>query len=83
MYWKPSRAPACSKTFLYRKYYKSPHSLKGEKQIGKNDLLVVNLKELVDKQYEEGRVTVLTDEELISLIKDVCEQYKLPYPGVN
>ena len=30
------------------------------------------LKEWVDKEYEEGRVTVLTDEELIAKIDDIC-----------
>ena len=34
----------------------------------------IDLKEWVDKQYEDGRVTVLTDEELIAKIESVCRE---------
>ena len=34
----------------------------------KNSELVSRLKEWVDKEYEEGRVTVLTDDELVAKI---------------
>lgn len=48
--------------------------LSAERQIDKNSELVCRLKEWVDKQYEDGRVTVLTDEELIAKIESVCKE---------
>ena len=41
-----------------------------EKQVDKSTKLVAMVKEWVDKEYEEGRVTVLTDEELLGVIED-------------
>jgi hypothetical protein len=35
---------------------------------------VLALKAWVDREYEEGRVTVLTDEELVAKIESVCEE---------
>ena len=32
------------------------------------------VKAWVDKEYEEGRVTVLTDNELLVVIDDACKQ---------
>ena len=40
----------------------------------KNDPLVVKVKEWVDKEYEEGRVTVITDEEILSQISKVKKE---------
>lgn len=48
--------------------------LKGDKQVDKNSLLVEEVKKWVDSEYESGRVTVLTDEELITVINQVCEE---------
>jgi len=39
-------------------------NLKGDKVLDKNNEIVVKVKEWVDAQYDEGRVTVITDEEL-------------------
>lgn len=50
-------------------YYK----LKGDKAVQKNDPIVQHVKEWVDKEYETGRVTVITDEELILAINNACE----------
>ena len=47
--------------------------LKGDKAVQKNDPIVVNVKEWVDKEYESGRVTVMTDEELIEAIDRACK----------
>ena len=41
-----------------------------EKQVDKSTELVAMVKAWVDKEYEEGRVTVLTDEELLGVIED-------------
>ena len=40
----------------------------------KNDPLVVKVKEWVDKEYEEGRVTVITDEEILRQISKVKKE---------
>lgn len=46
--------------------------LKDEKMVDKNSELVHMVKAWVDKEYEDGRVTVLTDEELLVVIRDAC-----------
>ena len=51
-------------------YYK----LSGNRQVDKNSRLVQKLKEWVDQEYEGGRVTVLTDEEIVEKIASVCEE---------
>ena len=48
--------------------------LSGEKQIDKNSELAVMVKAWVDKQYEEGRATVLTDDELLAVIDECCSR---------
>lgn len=48
--------------------------LKEEKKVSKSDLLVMKVKEWVDKEYEGGRVTVITDDELLKVIDEVCEE---------
>ncbi len=51
-------------------YYKLPT----EKRIDKNCVLVGEIKKWVDAQYEDGRVTVLTDDELIRVINETAER---------
>lgn len=48
--------------------------LTGEDMINKNSELVAIVKSWVDKEYEDGRVTVLTDEEILSVIDRVSEK---------
>ena len=55
--------------------------LKGDEQFQKNDALIAELKEWVDKQYEDGRVTVITDEELVEQIITTCRELGINYPG--
>ncbi|SHJ87749.1 Isopropylmalate/homocitrate/citramalate synthases [Anaerocolumna jejuensis DSM 15929] len=50
--------------------------LKGTEAVDKNDSLVLKVKEWVDKEYDSGRVTVITDEELITVINEVKEAQK-------
>ena len=50
------------------------YHLKNEKQVDKNSILVVELKKWVDAEYESGRVTVLTDQELIREIERICDE---------
>ena len=48
------------------------YRLKGDKKVDKNSELVKMIKAWVDKQYEEGRVTVLCDEELENIVAETC-----------
>ena len=50
-------------------FYRLPQ----EMHIEKSDKLVHNIKEWVDEEYVGGRVTVLTDEELVAVIQSECE----------
>ncbi len=54
-------------------YYKLPE----EKQVSKQSKLVKNIKEIVDKEYESGRVTVMTNQELDAMIKEQCQELKI------
>ena len=47
--------------------------LKGDKCVTKSDPLISYVKEWVDKEYESGRVTSLTDEELLKVIDEGCK----------
>ena len=53
------------------------YRLSPERQVKKNDMLVMRVKEWVDKEYESGRVTVLTDEELVRVITDICRELQI------
>lgn len=48
--------------------------LKGDKAVDKSNPIVLKIKEWVDEEYESGRVTVITDEELITLINEIKAQ---------
>jgi isopropylmalate/homocitrate/citramalate synthase len=50
----------------------STFRLPEEKKVGKKDPLVVSLKEWVDKEYEDGRQTVLSNKELESKIESLA-----------
>lgn len=50
--------------FWINDYYKLPE----DKRVDKNDPLVVKMKEMVDKEYEEGRCSSFGDDELVNLI---------------
>ena len=58
-------------------YFRLPEG----KQVDKNTELVTMVKAWVDKEYEEGRVTVLTDDELLAVIDDACRQLGLELTG--
>ncbi len=53
------------------------YRLSPERQVKKNDTLVIRVKEWVDKEYESGRVTVLTDDELVRVITDICRELQI------
>lgn len=50
-------------------YYQLPQ----EKQMDKNSELVKRVKSWIDAEYEQGRVTSITDKELIKVITESCE----------
>jgi citrate (Re)-synthase len=54
-------------------YYK----LRDEKAVDKQSELVVKVKSWVDEQYDEGRVTVITDSELLDVIAKTCEELNI------
>lgn len=50
------------------------YHLENERKVDKNSKLVKMVKEWVDQQYEDGRVTVLTDNELVTEITNCCKK---------
>ena len=54
-------------------YYRLPD----EKKLTKDMPLVSMVKEWVDKQYEEGRVTVITENELVKVIDESCKKLSI------
>ena len=53
------------------------YQLEGESAVDKNCELVKMVKAWVDKEYEDGRVTVLTDDELIAVIEESCQRLNI------
>ena len=53
------------------------YRLTGERAVDKSSELVVKVKEWVDAEYESGRVTVLTDDELVRVITDACHELQM------
>jgi len=56
-------------------YYKLPEA----KQVSKASKLVKCIKEIVDQEYESGRVTVMTNRELEDIISKVCDENKIKF----
>ena len=54
-------------------YYRLPD----EKKLTKDMPLVSMVKEWVDKQYEAGRVPVITDNELVKVIDESCKKLSI------
>ncbi len=50
------------------------YRLKGDKAVDKKSPLVEEVKKWVDKEYETGRVTAITDSELEKVIKESSEK---------
>ena len=57
--------------------------LKDDDRVDKNSELVKDIKEWVDKQYDDGRVTVLTDEELLGQIRISSEKLGVKVKGID
>lgn len=58
------------------------YRLNGDKKMDKNDPMVVYLKDEIDKEYADGRVTVMTDAELVSLINEAKKKFNVDLPDV-
>ncbi len=56
-------------------YYK----LKGDKQVDKNSELVKEIKLWVDEEYANGRVTVMTDDEIVACLNQVCIEKNISF----
>ena len=50
------------------------YGLKGEKQVDKTSELVKEIKAWVDEEYAGGRVTVMTDEEIVACVERICKE---------
>ena len=48
---------------------------KGDRALDKNHILVEKVKEWVDAEYEKGRVTMITDEELLKIIDEYSKEF--------
>lgn len=53
----------------------STFHLKGDSAVDKKDEIVIKLKDWVDEQYAAGRVTVMTDEEIIEKLNQLTSKY--------
>ncbi len=51
-------------------------NFKGDDQVSKQHPVVVKVKEWVDKQYENGRVTQISDKELMRIVAKEYKKYK-------
>ena len=49
----------------------------GDKQVQKTSELVAEIKKWVDEEYAGGRVTVLTDEEIVACVNRICLEKNL------
>ncbi len=58
------------------------YRLHPEEKIDKNAPLVMAVKEWVDKEYEEGRVTSITDDELVKVITENAKTLNVKLPEV-
>ena len=52
------------------------YRLRGDDAVSKHDNIVVRMKELIDKAYEDGRTTLMGDDELHGLVNQI-------FPGFN
>lgn len=60
----------------------SYYHLRVEDKIDKNAPLVVRVKEWVDKEYDEGRVTSITDDELEREVKKAAKELNVELPEI-
>ena len=49
----------------------------------KNSVVVKEIKKWVDEEYAGGRVTVLTDHEILDELKEVCDRLQIKVDGID
>lgn len=54
-----------------------------EDKIDKNSPVVVKAKEWVDKEYDEGRVTAITDDELVRVVTAAAKECNITIPNME
>ena len=59
--------------YWINKHYNLPHF----RAVTKQDEIVIKVKEYIDRLYEDGRTTLLGDEEMISIIESVSPSMKM------
>ena len=55
--------------------------LKGDEQIEKTHPMIADMKVWVDREYENGRITVLTDDEILNAIDIACKKLGMKFHG--
>ena len=50
------------------------YRLAGENTVSKKDPFISKMKEWIDKQYDEGRITVISDEEMVHLFEECAPE---------
>ncbi|MBN2221127.1 MAG: 2-isopropylmalate synthase, partial [Vallitaleaceae bacterium] len=50
------------------------YNLRGDRALDKNNPVVLKVKQWVDEEYATGRVTTISDEELVVVIQDCCKE---------
>ena len=55
--------------------------LKGDEQIEKTHPMIADMKVWVDREYENGRITVLTDDEILNAIDVACKKLGMKFHG--
>ncbi len=57
--------------------------LKGDEQIAKHSEIVAFMKTWVDEEYSDGRVTVVTDEEMLEVIERASRVNNIHIEGID
>ena len=57
-------------------YWINKHfSLKGDAMVKKQDDVVVKTKAQIDKEYADGRTTLMGDDELFAIVRSVSDKF--------
>ena len=59
------------------------YHLSNDSQVDKHDEIVIRVKEWVDEQYVQGRVTVMTDNEMHEVIRKLCKELDIPEYSID
>lgn len=59
------------------------YKLKGDAMLEKNHPMIVKMKEIVDNEYDEGRITVMTEAELESMADVLSKEYGVTLPALE